>query len=235
MSTEVLKDAHHGHDDHGHGDVYHQFVDIEQQNDAYIVGMWAFLVTEIMFFGGMFLCYTLYRWQYQPHFYLVHKELSVLFGGINTVILLLSSFTMACAVHFAQLKDRKKQQMMLMATNVFAAGFLFVKIVFEWIPKYQHGHMPWAWEWPGHVSDAALLAVPGGAAKMFYSLYFAMTGLHGIHVLIGIICISILMWLTHKKSHLVESFLPTEMVGLYWHFVDLVWIFLFPLFYLMPA
>ncbi len=227
-STHVDSTSHHD------PEVYHQFETLEQQNDSYIVGMWTFLVTEIMFFGGMFFIYIIYRWSNQDMFYRLHTELSWPLGALNTVILLLSSFTMACAVHHATLKNRKPQQIFMGLTALLASGFLVVKLAFEWYPKWQHGHMPWYWDWPGHVSSPDLLQVPGGTAKMFYSLYFAMTGLHGIHVLIGIICIVILMYLTKIKSILVDSFLPTEMFGLYWHFVDLVWIFLFPLFYLMP-
>lgn len=225
----------HAHDTHPGGDVvYHQFEALDQQNESYIVGMWTFLVTEVMFFGGLFLAYIIYRWQYQADFYLLHTELDWRWGGLNTVILLFSSFTMACAVHYAQLKDRKKQLLCLGITMACAIAFLVVKLAFEWAPKHEHGHMPWFWNWPGGVSSADLLSVPGGVAKMFYSLYFGMTGLHGIHVVVGIICIAILMYLTWKKSPLVENYVNTEMVGLYWHFVDLVWIFLFPLFYLLP-
>lgn len=222
------------HGEIAHDEPYHQFVDIHQQNESYIVGMWSFLVTEVMFFAGLFLAYIIYRWQYQPDFYLIHQELDWRLGGLNTVILLLSSFTMACAVHFAQKKDKANQLRMLAVTNLCAFGFLIVK-GFEWKAKFEHGHIPWTnFTWPGGISDAALIDVPAGTAKMFFSIYFGMTGLHGIHVVIGIIAIGILMFMVWKKMPQVENYVHTECVGLYWHFVDLVWIFLFPLFYLMP-
>src|SRR6476469_5555929 len=112
--------------------VHIQFEDIEQQNESYVIGMWTFLVTEVMFFGALFLSYVLYRWAYQPDFYLAHKNLSVLFGGINTTMLLLSSFTMVLAVHYAQLRDKMKVLANLGATILLAAGFLFIKFTFEW-------------------------------------------------------------------------------------------------------
>lgn len=214
-------------------EVFHQFEDLEQQNESYIVGMWTFLVTEVMFFGPLFFAYMLYRWQYQPEWYLIHKALDWKLGGVNTVILLLSSFTMALAVYNAQLKRRKQQLICLTITMLCAFGFLIVK-TFEWVPKFQHHLVPGGtFSWQGWVDNTGP-NVPDSVAAMFFSLYFAMTGLHGIHVVIGIICIGLLMFLTVKNHRNTESYIPTEMVGLYWHFVDLVWIFLYPLFYLMP-
>ncbi len=210
------------------GAVFEQFEDLEQQNDTYIVGMWAFLVTEIMFFGALFLMYTVYRWKYQDEWFLVHKTLSIPMGATNTVILLLSSFTMVMAVHYAQKMDKMKHIMMLLATCGFASLFLVIKF-FEYSGKFTKGLFPGAtfqWKDP---------AVASGPAELFYSLYFAMTGLHGLHIVIGILIIGALafmVWRDHK--HVRADYIPTELIGLYWHFVDLVWIFLFPLFYLMP-
>lgn len=217
----------HGHG-HGHGGdvVFHQFEDYDQQTESYIVGMWTFLVTEIMFFGAMFLAYLLYRYKYQADFFLAHKELDVMMGGTNTVVLLLSSFTMALAVHYAQKKNRKMQLQMLGITLACAFGFLVIKSI-EWAAKWEHHLTPLNYHWtkaegsPEHI-------------QMFFSLYFGMTGLHAIHVILGIVVIGILALLTARKHHLVEDYIPTEMIGLYWHFVDIVWIFLFPLFYLLP-
>jgi cytochrome c oxidase subunit 3 len=227
----------HGHHDVAPDEVYHQFEDIDQQNESYLVGMWSFLVTEVMFFGALFLCYLIYRMQYQPQFFLLHEELDWRMGGLNTVVLLTSSFTMALAVRAAQLKQRKQQLQFLGITLMCAFGFLVIK-GFEWKVKYDHHLMPWGdFQWPPHEVPAgheALAQVPFGIAKMFFSLYFAMTGLHGIHVVAGIIVIGVLMLLVARKSKLVENYVNTEMVGLYWHFVDLVWIFLYPLFYLLP-
>lgn len=236
MSSSTLehkKDSHDAAPDQ----VYHQFEDLAQQEESYVVGMWAFLVTEVMFFGGLFFAYILYRWQYQAQFYYIHKELDWRLGGLNTMVLLFSSFSMALAVHFAQRKMRAKQQMMLGITLLCAFGFLVIKSI-EWMAKYEHHLMPWSnFSWPPHDALAThpeFAEIPAGIAKMFFSIYFAMTGLHAIHVIIGIICIGLMMWFTHKKSILAESYINTELVGLYWHFVDLVWIFLFPLFYLLP-
>ncbi|MBX3118109.1 MAG: cytochrome c oxidase subunit 3 [Fimbriimonadaceae bacterium] len=224
----------HDIDSHGHKDgVYHQFEDMDQQNESYIVGMWSFLVTEVMFFGPLFFVYALYRWQYQADWFLVHEELSWEWGGANTMVLLFSSFTMAMSVYNAQIKNKAKQLMFLGITMACAFGFLVIKTI-EWVPKFQHHHVPGAsFDWANTVHGAAA-NVPDRVAELFFSLYFAMTGLHGIHVVIGIICIAVLMLLVIKDHHLVETYIPTEMVGLYWHFVDLVWIFLYPLFYLMP-
>jgi cytochrome c oxidase subunit 3 len=210
-----------------HDSVYVQFEDIEQQNESYVVGMWAFLVTEVMFFGALFVIYALNRSHHQDAFYQIHKLLDVKMGAINTVILLSSSFSMALAVHYAQLKKMTNQLFCLGFTILCAFGFLIVKY-FEYSQKIHHGLLPGSnfhWNEPG---------VPTSVAQMFFSLYFTMTGLHGIHVIVGIIVISALAILTKIKSPLVESYIPTELVGLYWHFVDLVWIFLFPLYYLIP-
>jgi len=212
--------------------VHHQFEDIEQQNESYIVGMWTFLVTEVMFFGALFLAYILYRWNYQPDFYRVHENLSPLWGGINTTLLPLSSFTMVMGVHFAQLRDRMKVVGSLGATIVLATGFLIIKFTQEWPIKF-HEHLvpgPTFGTMPEHLHGAS-----PRAAEIFFSLYFLMTGLHAIHIIIGILIIGVLAGLWHKgKTIVTEDYVPTELVGLYWHFVDLVWIFLFPLFYLIP-
>jgi cytochrome c oxidase subunit III len=225
----------HGHHVEGQDEVFHQYKDLAQQNESYIVGMWAFLVTEIMFFGAMFMAYMLYRWQFQTDFYKVHKTLSIPLGGLNTFVLLVSSFSMAMAVHYAQLKKRKEQLMALGFTTLCAAAFLVIKLVFEWKGKFERGLLPGpAFTYPYEGIDPVAATANPSVAQLFYSLYFAMTGLHGIHVLLGIVVIVVLMWMTRQKYPQVESYIPTEMVGLYWHFVDLVWIFLYPLFYLIP-
>lgn len=226
-TTEHHPGGINGHyDDHGNP-VYHQYEDYEQQTESYIVGMWTFLVTEVMFFGAFFVAYILYRSAYQKDFFIAQHDLDWRIGAVNTVVLLFSSFTMACAVHFAQKKMRKQQLTMIGITTVCAVLFLIIKIKFEWMVKWDHHHTPLNWEWhnPAAVAEHA---------KMFFALYFGLTGLHGIHVLIGIIVFAALAIMTVKKHPLTEDYVPTEMVGLYWHFVDIVWIFLFPLFYLMP-
>lgn len=209
--------------------VYEQFEDIEQQQESYVLGMWAFLVTEVMFFGMLFVTYTIYRWKYQPYFFHLHEDLNIPLGGLNTVILLLSSFSIAVAVHFAQKRNKWGQLAALGFTNLCAFGFLIVK-GFEYAAKFQKSHFPG----PNFKWDAVESGVPAHIAQLFFSLYFGMTGLHGVHVVIGIIVITVLMWMIYVDHRLLTDYIPVELVGLYWHFVDLVWIFLFPLFYLMP-
>lgn len=210
------------------GAVFEQFEDIEQQNETYILGMWSFLVTEVMFFGALFLMYTIYRWKYQPYWYAIHKDLNITLGATNTVILLASSFSVALAVYFMQRHDKWKTLACLGFTNLCAFGFLVIKF-FEYKAKIEHGLLPtlgFKWDNP---------AIPAGPAELFYSLYFSMTGLHGIHVILGIIVCTILMVMIWRDAKIIrKDYIPVELFGLYWHFVDLVWIFLFPLFYLMP-
>jgi cytochrome c oxidase subunit III len=228
--SQVDQTAHDEHEHHG--PLHHQFEDIEQQNETYVVGMWTFLVTEIMFFGALFLTYTLYRWHYQMDFYLAHEHLSVPMGAINTVILLFSSFTMVLGVHFAQLKNVKGVLASLTVTIVCAFGFLIIKY-FEYQGKFADNLFPGA----GFTTNPEVVHGANlNHAQIFYGLYFGMTGLHALHVIIGILIIGVLAAMWARGNRLVtEDFVPTEMVGLYWHFVDLVWIFLFPLMYLIPA
>jgi|LauGreDrversion4_2_1035121.scaffolds.fasta_scaffold34541_4 cytochrome c oxidase subunit 3 len=218
-----------------HGDEFNvlkfQYEDMDQQNDSYIVGMWTFLVTEVMFFGMLFLTYSLYRANYQNDWFTAHEQLDWKLGGINTANLLFSSFLMATAVRQAQLKDRKGVLLRLAGVLACAFGFLVIKYV-EYSGKYEHHLFPG----PGFAPDVTHFH---GAnldhVQLFFGLYFAMTGLHGVHVLVGILVIGALamMWFKGKKI-VTEDYVPTELVGLYWHFVDIVWIFLYPLFYLMP-
>ncbi len=210
------------------GAVYEQYETLEQQNESYILGMWTFLVTEIMFFGALFVTYALYRWKYQPIWYELHKDLNVAMGATNTTILLASSFSVALAVYFAQRGKKMNVIAALGFTNLCAFGFLVIKY-FEYSHKIHAGHLPTlGFRW----NDPAT----AGPAELFYSLYFAMTGLHGIHVIVGIIIITAMMIMVWRDSKYTRNdYITLEMVGLYWHFVDLVWIFLFPLFYLMPG
>lgn len=209
-------------------DLHMQFVDIEQQNESYLVGMWTFLVTEVMFFAALFMVYILQRWMHAHEFWAIHRELDWKMGGTNTMVLLFSSFTMALAVHYAQKREFDKQLRMLGVTILCAFGFLIIKY-FEWSAKIEHHLVPGAhFQWNGEGASK-------GVAEMFFVLYFSMTGLHAIHVIIGILVIGFLafrVWQRHSSVN--RDYLPTEMIGLYWHFVDLVWIFLFPLYYLIP-
>lgn len=210
--------------------LHHQFEDIDQQNETYLVGMWTFLVTEVMFFGALFFVYTLYRSSYQSDFYLSHLQVAegwgLTLGAINTVNLLLSSYVMALAVRAAMLK--KPSQVVPYLGIVIFCALVFMGIkAYEYNLKFEH-----------HLYPGASFNPPLGtsrASEIFFSLYFGMTGLHAIHVILGIVVIGILMtfWI-QKRPIVTEDYVPTEMVGLYWHFVDLVWIFLFPLYYLIP-
>lgn len=220
------------HDEHEHhGPLHHQFEDIGQQNETYLVGMWSFLAQEIMFFGGVFMVYFLYRWRYQDDFFKIHHELDWKLGAINTTILLISSFTMVCAVHHAQMKNRMHVLRYLGLTIACAFAFLVIKY-FEYSAKFEHHLFPG----PGFTPELAHLnGANPNAAQLFMSLYFAMTGLHALHIIIGILILGALAGFWARRNPLVtEDYIPTELVGLYWHFVDLVWIFLFPLYYLIP-
>lgn len=217
----VMDHGHgHGHDPH----LAHQFEDMNQQNEAYTVGMWVFLVTELMFFGGLFAAFIIYRNDYYEGFLAAHRSLDVKLGGINTMVLLFSSFTMALAVRAAMLKRYMAQIGFLAITFLCASAFMVIKAI-EYTAKYN------AHAIPGPNFDHSHYPLPG--SELFYSLYFAMTGLHGFHVLIGMIVIAIFIvrtWINRKKD---MDYMPLEMAGLYWHLVDLVWIFLYPLLYLM--
>jgi cytochrome c oxidase subunit 3 len=215
------------HHEPGEDVVYGQYETIEQQRESYVVGMWTFLVTEVMFFGGLFLVYALYRWKYAGVWFTMSEQLNWLLGAVNTTVLLFSSFTVALAVQKAQKRETKAQMWLLFVTILCAVTFLVIKY-FEYKEKISHNLYP-DWNFGPHFD------VEFGPARLFMSLYFAMTGLHGVHVLVGIIVISTLMIMTWRKAPSISDYIPTEMVALYWHFVDLVWIFLYPLFYLIPA
>jgi cytochrome c oxidase subunit 3 len=253
----VAEEHGHHHDPH----LQHQFQDMDQQNESYVVGMWTFLVTEIMFFGALFLAYTIYRRENPAVFLEVHHHLDVLKGAVNTMVLLTSSLTMAMAVYHAQMKNRQKQMMYIGVTIMFAFTFLIIK-GFEWEKKFSDHHVPGpnfhyvrgegapivqdtaVRETPGHIAgSSATVMFPkdtidpdfSGKAQLFFSLYFAMTGLHAFHVIIGILVMGTIFFMLMFKNPAVDYYMPVEMTGLYWHFVDIVWIFLFPLFYLIPG
>ena len=202
----------------------HQFDDIEQQHDSASLGMWIFLSTEIMFFGGMFLGYALYRGKYSPGYAQASRHLDVLLGGINTGVLLCSSLTMALAVHAAQLGGRRTVVLFLIATIALGAVFLGIK-AYEYYEKYEEHLIPghgFQFEGPNSTH-----------AQLFFSFYFALTGMHALHMIIGIGMMLIMILLTMRGKFSAEYYFPIEMAGLYWHFVDIVWVFLFPLLYLV--
>ncbi len=224
------------HDAHGHSAaVQHQFDDAVQQREAGTLGMWAFLITEILFFGGAFIAYAVYRWMYPTAFHVASRTLDEVLGAINTGVLLCSSLTVVLAVQAAQAGKKKSIIGFLIATIVFGATFLVVK-GFEYADKFKHHHVP-GQNFELHTEHLPHNLPPDPLiqqhAQIFFSLYFAMTGIHALHMIIGL---GLMVWLVVKAARnrfSTEYYNPVEVTGLYWHFVDIVWIFLFPLLYLI--
>lgn len=186
------------------------------------MGMWLFLFTELLFFGGMFLLYAVYRSEFPQEFYAASAGLDRLIGAVNTVVLITSSLTMACAISAVKRGETKAAVIFQLITIGLALVFLTVKY-HEWGAKIGHGI------YPG--SDALLSAAQGEI--IFYSLYFVMTGIHGLHVLAGIIVISLMVRMTANGAIGRHDYVRLENTGLYWHFVDIIWVYLFPLLYLI--
>jgi len=208
----------------------------EQQEGAAKLGMWVFLATEILMFSGLFLAYFVMRSNYPVMVLEAHEKLDKIMGATNTIVLIASSLTMALGVRAAQLNQRRQVRWFLAATLLCAALFLAIKYV-EYSAKFEHGTLPGAF-YHEHVQDLAL-GVQGtlerwwGGYQLFFGMYFVMTGLHGVHVLVGMALISWLLWKNEKGAFSNAYHTPVETVGLYWHLVDLIWIFLFPLLYLV--
>jgi cytochrome c oxidase subunit 3 len=244
-----------------HPALVHQFDDMEQQKEASTFGMWVFLLTEIMMFGGLFAAYLIYRLKYYPAFVAGSTSISVSWGFANTLVLIGSSFTMAMGVWYAQKGKRGPQMWFIIATMFLGAVFLGVKAK-EYYDKYDECHIP------GHVIGKGFNAWGGCEAgnpklgniaeeiqerareagqelpesvaiqtaqqtEIFFSFYFAMTGLHAFHMVIGLGLMSWLLLRASRGEFGPDYFTPVELGGLYWHFVDIVWIFLFPLLYLI--
>jgi cytochrome c oxidase subunit 3 len=186
------------------------------------MGMWLFLFTELILFGGMFILYSVYRYKYPADFHLAAKELNTIVGTFNTAILLTSSLTMALSITAIQRKQKALSIFFQFITIVLALGFMVNKY-FEWTAKFHHGIYP---------GSETLLGKPSGEI-VFFGLYYVMTGLHGLHVIIGIVLIAVMMRFTSKEIITSDSYVKLESAGLYWHLVDIIWIFLFPLFYLI--
>ena len=219
----------------------HHFETEEQQREAGTFGMWLFLLTEIMFFGGLFFAYLLYRNWYYPAFAVASNQLSVPLGTANTVILITSGFCMALGVWAAEVRKKNLLVLMLCLTTFFGLVFLGVKYT-EYHEKWEKHHIPGARfdvsdfvnpRAHGIMNEQPLAPDMAERTQVFFSLYFAMTGMHAVHMIIGI---GILFWLT-LRAHWGEFssgyVAPIENFGLYWHFVDIVWLFLFPLLYLI--
>jgi cytochrome c oxidase subunit 3 len=224
-----------GHADHPHHPrLQHHFHSMDQQLEASILGMWVFLVTEIMFFGGLFMAYLVYRTMYPEAWVESSHELNVYMGGGNTLVLICSSLTMALAVRAAQVGSRRGQIINLILTIVFGVTFLVVKY-FEYKAKFDHGLVPGP-HWDPHEvlanGSLAPVALPMGS-QIFFSLYFIMTGIHAAHMVAGVVLMLIILVMAWKGRFSPEYYGPVEISGLYWHFVDIVWIFLFPLLYLL--
>jgi cytochrome c oxidase subunit 3 len=203
----------------------HHFADMGQQKEAGLLGMWLFLVTEVMFFGGMFTAYIVYRSLYPRAFLGGSHHLDITLGAINTAVLITSSLTMVLAVYSAQKGCRGKLVAFLVLTMVLGMVFLGIKSV-EYHHKYVEHLIPGpTFEFPqdGHPQQA----------QLFFSLYFAMTGMHALHMIIGLGIMATLTVMAWKKRFSPQYYAPVEISGLYWHFVDIVWIFLYPLLYLI--
>jgi cytochrome c oxidase subunit 3 len=204
---------------------------MEQQREASTIGMWVFLLTEIMFFGGLFLAYIIYRANYPDGFAVASNTLDVRMGGLNTVVLILSSLTMALAVYSAQTGKQKSLINFLFITLLLGLTFLVVK-VFEYKSKFDHHLFPAVgfYDWTHEPTHNPALA---SQARIFLWLYFAMTGLHAVHMIVGAGMLIVLIFFAWRRKYSPEYHSPIELGGLYWHFVDIVWIFLFPLLYLL--
>ena len=287
MSTHV--DTHEHHHQPG---LQHQFEDMSQQEESVSIGMWMFLVQEIMFFGGLFTAYLVFRSKYPMAFAAGSNHLDAFLGGANTLVLIVSSLTMALTVYFAQKSNRNMQVILIVLTMIFGATFLGVKAV-EYTDKYNNGLVPMAGinkrvkaepnaahveaeqkpcyehahgeeheyvnprgEFQWHDCSLAKLAQDHNylttsekngyfsngeidadkfrdKVRIFFWIYFVMTGLHALHMIIGLGLMSWLLYKAFKGTFSAEYYMPVEMSGLYWHFVDIVWIFLFPLLYLL--
>jgi len=206
----------------------HQFDDLAQQYESSELGLWLFLSTELLFFGGMFLAYTIYRTQNESAFAAASHELDLFWGTVNTGVLLTSSLTMALAAHAAEVRHRRQLILFLIGTMLLGSTFIGIK-GYEYYEKYQHGLMPLAglpFHWDGPTANHA---------EMFFDLYFVMTGVHALHMLIGLGVLAVLFIKSLRGQLLGDFSAPVRMTGLYWHFVDLIWVFLFPLLYLIGA
>lgn len=202
--------------------VEHSIEHVHRDDIASRMGMWLFLFTELLLFGGLFFLYSVYRFMHQGDFHIAAKELNTLIGTFNTAILLTSSLSMALSITAIQRKNRKLSIFFQIITIVLALGFLVNKY-FEWSVKFHHGIYP----------GSEQLLSKGSGEILFFGLYYVMTGLHGLHVIIGMVLIAIMTRLTAKGIITHDNYVKLEAAGLYWHLVDIIWIFLFPLFYLI--
>ena len=234
----ALSGGAEGHGVEGHPRLQHHFYNMDQQLEASTLGMWVFLVTEIMFFGGLFMAYILYRYWYPDAWAAASNHLNVRMGAANTVVLIVSSLTMAMAVRSAQVGSFRGQINYLIGTIIFGSTFLVVKY-FEYKEKFDHHLVPgFNFAAPTEMIDGHLVhnhAVVGAPEQLFFSLYFIMTGIHAAHMVVGIALMLVILTFALRRRFSPGYYGPVEVSGLYWHFVDIVWIFLFPLLYLLGA
>jgi cytochrome c oxidase subunit 3 len=224
----------HGDD---HGLLHHHFDDLDQQREVNTVGMWSFLVTEVMMFGGLFFVYTLYRWTYGNAYAAGSHHMNWKLGAINTAVLLISSLTMAMAVHSAAIREKKKLIGYLCVTFLLGLTFLVIKY-FEWSADYYEGLVPFFnWHYyvthPNEIAELAAKGVSPDNVRLYFVVYFCMTGLHAIHMIVGLIMLGIFINMARKGAFTNGNDQPIEIGGLYWHLVDIIWVFLFPLLYLI--
>ena len=202
---------------------------MEQQRQASSLGMWLFLATEVMFFGGMFGGYTVYRNLYPDAFASSSRYLDIRLGAINTAVLICSSLTVALSVRAAQFGKRKLLVTLLVATILLGLVFLGIKGV-EWASKFEEHHVP---GYSFHFEPQSNKKIDPQRIQIFFSLYFAMTGIHALHMVIGVGLFTVLTFYAWKGRYNSAYYTPIENAGLYWHFVDIIWIYLFPLLYLI--
>ena len=223
----------HREEEH-HPELLHHFAEASQQRNAASLGMWVFLATEIMFFGGMFCAYLVYRHWYFGDFGAASKSIDATLGATNTAVLICSSLTVVLAVWAAQTARRALLIGMLAVTMLFGLTFLGIKGK-EYYDKFEEHHVPGAsfsFEHvpiPGHPGEYA----NPRHAQIYFSLYFLMTGIHALHMIVGLGIFTWLLLMAWKGRFTPEYHTPVEIGGLYWHFVDIIWIYLFPLLYLI--
>jgi len=242
--TETKPAAEHAA--HGPAMLHHHFDDLAQQRECNSLAMWSFLATEAMMFGGLFFAYSLYRYLYPGAFHVGSHHLNITLGTANTFVLLFSSLTMALAVHAAGIGNKNRLVLCLGLTWILGASFLGIKAV-EWTADYHEGIMPavnWHYFDPGNTEAQHELeeytqqhhqVVTPHQVMMYFVVYFSMTGLHALHMIVGLILVGAMMWLGTRGKFMNGNDQPVEIAGLYWHFIDIIWVFLFPLLYLIAG
>ena len=261
--SDAVAHADHGHAHAAHHPaLQHHFDTMGQQKEAAVIGMWLFLLTEILFFGGLFVAYMIYRVWYLDAFAEASRRLSIFWGGLNTAVLIGSSLTMALAVRAAQTNNRKWTVNWLVLTMLLGCVFLGVKVIeyedkfanyevpgsnYNWLYHEQHARGRWRalldsargrcgsgrCRCEGHRQLSLTPAQLQNTTQIYFSLYFTMTGLHALHMIIGVGLMLVITRMAWKGKFDAQYYTPVELSGLYWHFVDIVWIFLFPLLYLV--